>query len=337
MLFSAHLVGQQKDTVKNVRWYPVPYPGYSLETEGFLSAVIISQFTTTQARASNASIKFTITQREQYIGALDWTVYAPKEAFFSQGVVEYSKFPDNFYGIGSSSETEDLVIYSTRRTRLVLNGLFKIASGYLGPIVYRENFADLEKLNGEDSTFYQLYPGASTGLGVRYQKDTRDQILHGTDGYLIGIEGRVNTGPLGWYSRYQFDGRKYGMIGKVEWAARAYIDIATKKVPYFDAPFLGGNLNTRGLYQGRFRDQFATTFQFEVRRNLFWRMGWAFFGGVGTVANAPIEVFQEPWVFNYGTGFRFLLDKKNNTNWRLDVASSSDGQIGLYLSFGESF
>jgi len=40
---------------------------------------------------------------------------------------------------------------------------------------------------------------------------------------------------------------------------------------------------------------------------------------------------------NYGIGLRFLMDKKDNINLRLDYVIGSQNNSGFYVSFGESF
>jgi hypothetical protein len=41
--------------------------------------------------------------------------------------------------------------------------------------------------------------------------------------------------------------------------------------------------------------------------------------------------------YNYGGGIRFLMDKEEHTNLRLDYAVGQDGNKGFYVVFGESF
>jgi hypothetical protein len=49
------------------------------------------------------------------------------------------------------------------------------------------------------------------------------------------------------------------------------------------------------------------------------------------------QIENESFKPNAGFGFRFLVDKKENTNLRIDYAVGAQNQSGFYISFGESF
>ncbi|HYH56974.1 MAG TPA: polymerase, partial [Anseongella sp.] len=79
------------------------------------------------------------------------------------------------------------------------------------------------------------------------------------------------------------------------------------------------------------------TLQTELRTPVVWRFGVAAFGGLTKVYNWTDRFEIGRVKPNYGGGLRFLIDRKNDINLRLDYARGSDGQDGFYVAFGESF
>ena len=93
----------------------------------------------------------------------------------------------------------------------------------------------------------------------------------------------------------------------------------------------------RGYFYGRYRDINLSTLQLESRNHLFWRIGVSVFGGYSYIFDSIKESQAENLKLNYGLGLRFLVDKKDNINLRLDYARGENGQDGFYIAFGESF
>ena len=100
---------------------------------------------------------------------------------------------------------------------------------------------------------------------------------------------------------------------------------------------IGGDKNVRGYYYGRFRDKNLSSIQSEFRTVLFWRLGISVFGGISKVYSNTGDFDLNNLKPNYGFGLRFLMDKKEQINLRLDYARGSKNQAGFYVVFGESF
>lgn len=49
------------------------------------------------------------------------------------------------------------------------------------------------------------------------------------------------------------------------------------------------------------------------------------------------NIENESFKPNAGVGLRFLVDKSEGTNLRIDYAIGAHNQSGFYISFGESF
>jgi len=107
--------------------------------------------------------------------------------------------------------------------------------------------------------------------------------------------------------------------------------------PFYDYAFLGGDKFVRGYYLGRYRDKNLSSVQSEIRFPIVWRFGFAAFGGLSTLYANTNNIAAKNIKPNYEMGLRFLVDKKDKTNLRLDYAAGKDGNNGFYVSFGESF
>jgi hypothetical protein len=67
------------------------------------------------------------------------------------------------------------------------------------------------------------------------------------------------------------------------------------------------------------------------------RLGLATLGGLSALYSAQNVLMFQHLRYNYGVGIRFKVDKKENTNLRLDYAIGHHPNSGFYVSFGESF
>ena len=76
--------------------------------------------------------------------------------------------------------------------------------------------------------------------------------------------------------------------------------------------------------------------QQEFRMPVYKRIGIAAFGGVGAVANKLTDFTKNEIHYDYGVGLRIKINKKENTNLRIDYGFTKDSQ-GLYVVFAEAF
>jgi hypothetical protein len=99
---------------------------------------------------------------------------------------------------------------------------------------------------------------------------------------------------------------------------------------------LGGNKKMRGYFQGYFQDNNLLLGQFEVRQELFWRIGLTAFGSAGQTAHTWGDYGMNRWNYAAGGGLRFTFDTKKHINVRLDYAIGKDSN-GFYIAFNEAF
>ena len=92
----------------------------------------------------------------------------------------------------------------------------------------------------------------------------------------------------------------------------------------------------RGYYEGRYRDRQYLAGQAEYRFPLWWRIGGAAFAGMGDVAPDLGSFTFSSLKPSYGLGLRFMINKEEKVNIRLDYAWGKETS-GFYLEITEAF
>ena len=58
---------------------------------------------------------------------------------------------------------------------------------------------------------------------------------------------------------------------------------------------------------------------------------------MGTVAPSPDKYQISEMKFSYGAGLRFLFNKEEGVNIRVDLGITTEGDTGVYFGIGEAF
>jgi Omp85 superfamily domain len=119
-------------------------------------------------------------------------------------------------------------------------------------------------------------------------------------------------------------------------AFNGVISLAAGDVPFHQMPVIGGTKKMRGYFEGTYRDENLLMLQSEYRFPLFWRLGGVVFGGLGEVSDKPNKWSFGNVRYNFGAGARFVLDKAQRINMRLDYGIGYKS-TGFYLTIGEAF
>jgi hypothetical protein len=334
---------QESKPVKKVSVLPVPAIGYTPETKTYVGLVTIFTFNNTSdslTRSSNAKLEFVYTWNKQMIFETDWNYFFPGEKWFTKGRVQYfSKYPDLYYGIGFNTPDSGELSFESTRLKFDADLFRNIKSKlFVGAGINYTTYQEIKSLN--DSLFYpELKDENNLGIKLIFLKDARNNILSPSEGDYLEVSNSFNFGTL-FYIKFSFDYRYYLDFGKTKsniLAGRFYHSSVFGTPPFYDYPMIGSDKYVRGYYLGRFRDKNFSTLQFELRNQLFWRIGIATFGGVSMIYEKVNQIETETFKPNAGVGIRFLVDKNEGTNLRFDYAVGAGNQSGFYISFGESF
>ena len=284
--------------------------------------------------SGNASIKGFF-----YAGLLG-NMYFPGRKSRLNYEISFSQRVLNFWGINyDSCLVRPAVFYTRWNVKAAAYYDYQILKGfYLGAAVdFSYNSAvridDVSYLDGQKRAY------TLTGLGLSLQYDTRDFIKTPTRGMnfmlrqMIYPEFMGNAGRTLW--RTTFTANYYQRL----WAGAVlafdlYAEINSENAPWALREEAGGQYRLRGYYRGRYMDNNLASFQVELRQKLFWRVGVAVFGGLGSVFPSFKEWRADQLLFTAGLGFRFEF--KHNVNLRVDYGFGR-GTSGFVLSLGESF
>lgn len=334
--------GQEKKLKNNITVLPVPAIGYSPETKTYLGAVTLFTIRNTNdslARTSNAKIEFNYTWNKQVILESAWNYFFSKEKWFTRGVIHYSKYPDLYYGIGFNTPNSGEINFQSNRFIFELDLFRKIQKNqFLGFGFNYKNYGNIE-YQTNSIVYPELKNENNFGLKVLQLADSRNNILSPSNGRYFEFSNSFNFSSS-FYYKTSLDFRSYFGLGnsnKNVLAGRIYHSSLFGSPPFYDFAVIGGDKYARGYYLGRFRDKNFSTVQVEYRRDLFWRIGMATFGGISMVYKKVQNIGYKNFKPNAGIGLRFLVDKNEGTNLRIDYAIGVQNQSGFYISFGESF
>jgi len=342
ILLAQNLFSQDSIKVKKVKVLPVPTFGYSPETKtyvGVVSLFTIDLYQDSITRSSNSKVEFNYTWNKQIILETEWNYFFKDEAWFTQGLLHYSKYPDVYYGIGDNTSTSAEVNFESTRIKANIDLLKNIKNKWFAGVGLSYFNFDNVNYTSSKMIYPELKEASSWGLKMILLKDSRNNILTPTKGAYLKFVNSFNFSHT-FYDQIILDVRQYYSFGNKQnqtIAGRFYQSSVLNTPPFYDYSLMGGDKLVRGYYFGRYREKNLTTLQMEYRLNLFWKIGLATFGGVSAIypdLSSMGKINAKP---NFGCGLRFLVDKKENTSLRFDYAIGSNDQSGFYVSFGESF
>jgi len=296
-------------------------------------------------RTSNAQALALYTTRQQFVVAVNGSIYFPGERFILNQQFSYSSFPDNFWGLGKTARDSSKESYKFKQYYVYLHPQRRIGHKlFLGVILEhqkvfgveynRGQLFDKQNILGRDG--YKI-----SGMGLSFTYDTRNNAFspdHGTMLQFYFDHFMPFLGSDYRYTNYVLDFRRFIRIqGRQVLALQAYGFFNAGEVPLRSLAYLGGANSMRGYYAGRFRDKNQAVLQAEYRLPLFWRLGAVGFGGIGNVGPEMKDLNFQCLKYSYGGGLRVALNKAEKLNLRLDYGLAGGASRGFYLQLGEAF
>ncbi len=328
----------------------LPSAFYTKETRLGFGGIFCSYFdagkhSDNNKRSSTQSYLF-YTLNKQFSFENDYRLWLRNNKYYLTGSVDFCRFPEFFYGITNSSIEADRVMIAFDMVRVQAKNLRQIKGNLYGGIYYQFQFLYNQdvSLTRKVAAMHELIPGGmgycASGVGPILIYDKRDNPLNPAKGAymetslqffdkLIGSEHK--------FTSYILDLRKYNTLFKsLIWNSNFYVHLNSGEVPYRMLAAIGGPRFLRGYYRGRFRDNNMFVLQQEVRLPVFGPIGVATFAGIGSVAHSLSAFSMNEMHYNYGLGLRIKVNKKENTNLRIDYGITKDSR-GIYVVFAEAF
>ena len=293
-------------------------------------------------KPSQVSIGIGLTQNHQELYYLPFTLYTNHNRFYLYGEAGYYRYNYYFYGIGENTEPRER--YYADYPRIRLSAVRLLLPGYYAGIRYQyENYQIVQTTAGGQLA-QGVIPGSTgsvtSGAGIVQILDRRDSVFYPTRGYWMELTAVINSRSLGSssdFQQYSFDATVYKKLNpQIVWANELFTKIVTGDAPFSQYAILGGNKKMRGFYEGQYRDKHALILQTELRGSVYKRLGAAVFGSAGFIGGDGEYVRFDLPKWTYGAGLRFLVNRRDHLNLRLDYAMGN-GKGQFYATFGEAF
>lgn len=299
-----------------------------------------------QTRASNGYFFGLQTIRNQFLASSNHMIFFKKEKYLMEGFLDFRRFPQNFYGIGARTpqETETLIDYKTFQLRERF--LKKLSYKWFLGLQYRFlSIWNVDPLENQQAINDVLFPDFGdfriSGLGLHVLYDSRDNVLNSKSGNFSELRSDHYGGILG--GNYAFhtislDLRKFFSLHpqkKQVLATRFYGVFNRGQVPFFDMPQTGNLYSTRGYVLSRYKGRHFASAEAEYRFHIWKPIGATTFANLHSVSEIDNKFHKiNPAA---GIGLRYLLNKSEDINVRLDFAIGRDGNYGVYILYAEAF
>jgi len=349
-VFLPFCIYAQKDSLaKKHRFLVLPIVARSIETDWSFGIAFSGTFhlkspTDTVTRTSNLQALSLYTLRNQFVAAINGSIYFPREKYILSQQVSYSYFPDKFWGLGSETPDSNEESYSYQQFYIYLHPQRLIGNKFFIGLLYEfQKVWNVQYQAGglfDKEQILGRYGYAASGLGLSFTYDNRNNAFAPDRGMMLQFHFDHFDNILGStyrYTNYVIDLRKFWRLYKQQvLAVQAFGYFNIGEVPLRSLASLGGANSMRGYYSGRYRDQNLYVLQSEYRIPLFWRLGCVVFGDLGNVTSKWGEFNFESLKYTYGAGIRFALSKSERLNLRLDYGIGH-GSHGFYFQLGEAF
>jgi len=269
------------------------------------------------------------------------------EKYMLDGYYGIKKFPQNYYGIGNTSDKINQETVALNEIRIEQLGFKKIKGNLFAGIGLRVIGATnvVQKANGlllqEKPAGWDGYWSFGPSLNVRL--DDRDNILNAYRGQYIDVrlefmnQSQITNGA---YTQLKFDARKYitPFFNKKKVLAGQFLlqSGLNGDIPFSEMAFVGSETLMRGYYDKRYIDRHFIGGQVEYRHPLPYNFGFVTFAGLGDVSNNLNNLQLSNLKYSLGAGLRYKIIPKEDINIRLDFGIGKESNT-FYLSIAEAF
>ena len=325
-----------------------PYAYYTPETElafGVGGIMILYTGDDKDLLPSKLTLGGWYSTNGQYNISLKPAFYFNQNKLYMELPVDYGFFVDRFWGIGNNTPETGNESYTLNRfgiTFVIESTPIMFSADRSGIIIDYNNTQIDDKQNNallNNDVVTGSNGGEVIGFGTDLRWDKRDNLFFPNRGnyQYFRIVIYPNLSDFVFYN-IQLDVKYYTSFSPDHvLAANFYFDLVGGNTPFYKLPALGGSSRMRGYFEGRYVDNVYTTFQMEYRQYFWWRFGFVVFAGFGDVASDLSKFNLYELKPTYGFGLRFLFNKEEKVNLRVDVGFGNDGNSGVYFGIEEAF
>lgn len=333
-----------------------PIIEYTLST-GFTGGISAGgAFSTGVLQPTNVSsilLAVKYTQKKQFLLPVQTSVWLPGNKFYFIGDWRYFNYPQNTYGFGGYTTTNDVSTVAYKYIRFYETGLKKIKGNFYSGLGYQlDRHSKISQANTTGVvTDYTKYGYAETstssGISINLVYDSRKNSINPEGGSfyanLMFLQNLTQIGSSSNSNSVLIDVRKYLQLSRNLVLALWSYNVITLsgKPPYLDLPGTGSdtyNNTGRGYELGRFIGKKMIDLEAELRFGITKNglVGGVVFTNAESLSelkNNKLEVIS-PGV---GMGLRIKFNKFSNTNACIDFGVGKRGSRGFFGNLGETF
>lgn len=330
------------------RWTVLPVLGSAPETDlqvgGMLLRVSRPRGASATSRPTTNRLLARLTTRNQFMLEYERDAWFAEDRWRLLTNVEYSRFPLAYYGIGPDSPASAEELYTPSTINTILGVQRRFRRGLYAGIGYQTWRTWMRGVAADGELVRGTVPGSRGGtvaaLELSLIADARDNIYAPRTGHFVTAQWAPAFPAIGsqfTYTRTLLDARVYRPLrAGFTFAAKGLFEDIGGTAPFERLPTIGSSTFMRGYERGRYRDGTLGAAQVELRRDLFWRVAGAVWGGAGSVAPRPGALANARLLPTFGVGGRWYLFPRERIAARADLAFGR-GATGFYLSIGEAF
>ncbi len=173
-------------------------------------------------------------------------------------------------------------------------------------------------------------------IGPLVQFDGRDNIFTPDKGIRLQADAFWSDKFIG--SDFSSWIINYSAIGYSPISKKLFGGMRLEGAQAFGNPafFLKPYIDLRGVPVMRYQGNATLVAESEFRWDLYQRWSAMFYAGLGSAYDDWNEMFEKPLVYNYGTGFRYLIARKFKLRVGIDVARGPE-EWAYYIVFGSNW
>lgn len=173
-------------------------------------------------------------------------------------------------------------------------------------------------------------------IGPIVQFDHRDNIFSPDKGVRLEVDFLWSDEVIG--SDFNSWLINYSGIGYIPLSEKIIGGLRVEGTQSLGDPafFLKPYVSLRGVPVMRYQGDATVLAETEFRWDLYRRWSAVFYAGLGSAYDDWDELFEKPVVYNYGTGFRYLIARKFKLRVGMDIARGPE-DWAYYIVFGSSW
>lgn len=325
-----------------------PYAFYSPESKFAVGAGGIFIFYTGQdsiLRPSKIGFGGYYSSNKQYKVSMNNVYYFLNNNLYVSLPLSYGYFVNKFWGVGDN--TQDTMQPGYSQTTFSATLTIQVppewfAADRTGLIIDYDYTEIVDKMENEfliNDSIPGNNGGNLLGFGSDLLWDSRDNIFFPNSGGYQYFKAVIYPGIGGGnFALFELDVRNYRAFSTDHvLAGNFFFQAATGETPFYKLPALGGSKRMRGFFNGRYRDNIYMMLQLEYRQYFWKRFGFVVFAGAGNVSDEIMTYNFSNMKYSYGGGLRYLFNKVQKVNLRMDVGFGNDGNLGIYFGIEEAF